>query len=331
MSSEATPPPMTPEQIAATFLPFNGSICMAINVAWLLYGCFLVQAADYFTRYSHKDVWLKYIVGLLVITGAMHIVFGTLTQWGILIENWGVAQIWSATPWASALGPFTSGLNGFIVQLFFVARIWLLKKDNVGRALSMLVGATALLAFGGSIAVMCSFLVMGKDATAIYKIQAVMRLWSVSTVLCDVLIAAIMIGILAKTKQRTSYRTSKSVLQRLMYQSIETGTVTAVDMVLFLICYETMSTNSAYMVWEFASGPLYGNVLVFVLNSRSRLTRTTDNHGLNELTVTGYSSHSGQAVGTVQNRGAIKVTTDVVSHFDRESDNNQIDHKASAF
>ena len=56
-------------------------------------------------------------------------------------------------------------------------------------------------------------------------------------------------------------------------------------MLLDLICYETMQhQNSVYMVWyvvshfslpteilprEYASGPLYGNVLIYVLNSRS--------------------------------------------------------------
>ena len=50
---------------------------------------------------------------VLVLAGAqiLHVGFGTATQWGILVEHWGVAAIWTATPWESALGPFTSGLS----------------------------------------------------------------------------------------------------------------------------------------------------------------------------------------------------------------------------
>ena len=41
-----------------------------------------------------------------------------------------------------------------------------------------------------------------------------------------------------------------NVLGRLIIQSIETGTVTAVNMLVYLICYETMSkVNTVYVIW----------------------------------------------------------------------------------
>lgn len=53
--------------------------------------------------------------GSLVITvtcaGALHVGFGTATQWGILVDHWGDESVWTNTPWSSSLGPFTSGLS----------------------------------------------------------------------------------------------------------------------------------------------------------------------------------------------------------------------------
>ena len=55
---------------------------------------------------------------------------------------------------------------------------------------------------------------------------------------------------LARTRQRTVFRSTRDTIKRLIFQSIETGTVTAVFMVLLLVCYETMQKeNTTYLVW----------------------------------------------------------------------------------
>lgn len=161
----------------------------------------------------------------------------------------------------------------------------------------------------------------GENALAIQTLKTVMRLWSISTVVCDVLIAATMSLILLVARSQTKFKTTQSLLIRLILQSIETGTVTAITMSLFLVCYETMHTNSVYLVWMFASGPLYGNVLVFVLNSRQNhidragLSQCGDIHTLNDMMTPSFvaSIDPTRPVGTRSLNAAVKETTDILT------------------
>ena len=55
---------------------------------------------------------------------------------------------------------------------------------------------------------------------------------------------------LFRSREQTHFKTTKHMITRLIIQSIETGTVTALVMILMVICYETMGAkNLVYVVW----------------------------------------------------------------------------------
>ncbi|KAI5823927.1 hypothetical protein K523DRAFT_421156 [Schizophyllum commune Tattone D] len=271
MSSD--PSAASAEDIAKQFVPVNGPFMISTDFACLLYGCYLVQLNRYFCHYSHRDKWLKLLAVAVTLVSGATIGFAMVSQYKVLVTNSGNPGVWMTSPWEFVMTPVTTGLSAFLVQLFFASRIAFFRRDIIGRILSATVSLVATLAFAGALADMAVYVKNGFNALDLSKIFMVARIWTISSVICDILIAATMTVLLVRSRRQTHFRSTKEMLQRLILQSIETGTVTAFVMVLMLICYETMSSkNSSYTVWELAIGPLYGNVMLFVLNAREGLS-----------------------------------------------------------
>ncbi|TRM64772.1 hypothetical protein BD626DRAFT_489827 [Schizophyllum amplum] len=302
----------------------NGPFLVAVDFVWLLYGCYLAQLSTYYGTYSERDSWLKYLVMAVTMTGGLHVGLGTGAQYGVMVEGWGLPQVWQSTPWEASMLPFTTGLNAFLVQLFFAGRIALIERSIGGKILAASVASVAILAFGGALALMIIYLRAGSNALQITNLLLVTRLWTISSVVCDVSIAGIMIVLLARSHSQAHFRSTKQLVRRLIVQSIETGSVTAVVMILMLICYETMnSQNSTYLIWEYSIAPLYGNVMLFVLNARAGLRpgevfSSTNDFNLHSA-VNFASSTSGETRSS-DDRQAVKVNTNVSVRFEESDD-----------
>ncbi|KAL1729970.1 hypothetical protein EV714DRAFT_237059 [Schizophyllum commune] len=259
---------------------------IAVDVSCLLYGCLLNQASDYFQYHCRRDKWLKYLTIIITVLSGISAVFAVIAQYVVLVRESGNPMVWISGARILLVPLVGSGLNALIVQLFFASRIARFCRDKGGYTLAGIISLTALVAFGGSIAdTMIWPEAKMQDSDTLHLCQklslSVARVgsllvtglvWTISSVICDVLIATTMIVLLARSREEAHFRTTRQMLKRLIIQSIETGSITALVMILLLISYETMgSKNATYVVWEISLGPLYGNVMLFVLNSREGL------------------------------------------------------------
>ncbi|KAL1679752.1 hypothetical protein EV122DRAFT_276920 [Schizophyllum commune] len=318
MADPAQQVPPSPDAIAQMFKGYNGPFLVAVQIGYLLYGFYLAQLNTYFNDHAASDAWYKWLVIAVTCMCGLHLGFGTGASWGVLVEGWGNPVVWQKTPWEASMLPFTTGLTAFLVQTFFAGRIVLIQRDLVGKALAAVVALIALLALAGALGQMIEFLTAGSNALDIAHLQLITRIWTISSVACDVLIAVIMIGILARTRQRTVFRSTRDTIKRLIFQSIETGTVTAVFMVLLLVCYETMQKeNTTYLVWEYSLPPLYGNVMLFVLNARQSFRKDNIKYD----TSMGGTPTIG---GSGRSQPAVKVDTDVVARYDLDLESNNL-------
>lgn len=301
------------EVVAQMFEGYNGPFLVAVQFAYLLYGFYLAQLNTYFNDHFATDTWYKWLVVAVTCTCALHVGFGTGASYGVLVEGWGVMTVWQQTPWEASMLPFTTGLTAFLVQIFFAGRIVLIQRDVVGKSLAVTVVLVAMLALAGALGQMIEFLTAGANALAITNLQLITRIWTIASVTCDVLIAVVMTFILARTHKRTVFRSTKNMIRKLIFQSIETGTITAIFMVLLLVCYETMqAVNTTYLIWEYALPPLYGNVMLFVLNARATFRRDNVKFDTSLTPTIGGSGRSPHAV---------KVDTDIVSRYDVDLEN----------
>ncbi|KAI4525476.1 hypothetical protein K525DRAFT_266057 [Schizophyllum commune Loenen D] len=250
----------TPSDIARAYAPINGPTMIAINMSCLLHGCSLVQlfgtSRDSPTRGSTSLISATVVVTAVAGIGTW---FGVISQYLVLVRHSGNPDVWTSNPWQFLVTLGSTGLTTLLVQLFFVSRIARFRRDIIGKIMATLI----------TMYVKCGLNTLELE-TVLPK--AVTRLWGVSSTICDVLIAAAMSYLLVSSRRHTRVRSTKQMIERLILQSVETGTITAVWMATMITCYETMgSKNTAYVVWEYSIGPLYANVLLFVLNSRERI------------------------------------------------------------
>ncbi|KAL1746951.1 hypothetical protein HDZ31DRAFT_61772 [Schizophyllum fasciatum] len=239
------------DEVGRANASINGPLLVAVNIACLLHGCYLVQLYHYFDRYSDRDKWLLYLVITVTIICGLGTWFAVASEYMVLVDNAGSLAIWKSTPWQMVVPQFTNALSAFLVQLFYVSRIALFRRDIVGKTLVAMIATIAVVALAGSLANTISYTMSGFNTLdfATRLPLAVRRLY--------------------RHRERSYSRGTRQIIKRLIFQSVETGTVTAIVVVVLVVLYETLgSGNALYIVCYLSIGQLYGNVLLFTLNSR---------------------------------------------------------------
>ncbi|KAL1724178.1 hypothetical protein EV715DRAFT_244591, partial [Schizophyllum commune] len=261
----------TPSDIARAYAPMY---MIAINMSCLLHGCSLVQLFGYFARFSDKKEHLAYLAVVVTAVAGIGTWFGVISQYLVLVRHSGNPDVWTSNPWQFLVTLGSTGLSLSLELHVYSRSLTHLQPLCLSSCSSLVVSLVSILAFAGFLAIMVLYVKCGLNTLELETVlpKAVTRLWGVSSTICDVLIAAAMSYLLVSSRRHTRVRSTKQMIERLILQSVETGTITAVWMATMITCYETMgSKNTAYVVWEYSIGPLYANVLLFVLNSRERI------------------------------------------------------------
>jgi len=91
-------------------------------------------------------------------------------------------------------------------------------------------------------------------------------------IVADSIIAIAMTRLLSKFQSDLeSFDNSRSILQKFLTYSINTGLLTTIFIGLSIVCYIFLPHSFAYLAFYFVFGKLYLNSLLGTLNARSRL------------------------------------------------------------
>ncbi|KII86765.1 hypothetical protein PLICRDRAFT_177505 [Plicaturopsis crispa FD-325 SS-3] len=131
--------------------------------------------------------------------------------------------------------------------------------------------------------------VMQGSATIAYAIQIVIKtnfrmnqlleaptIWLVGSFLCDVLIAGSLLRLLKESLSRTAFKSTETILTRLIVLTVQTGFITAIAAGLQLIAYlvNFVEITQCSQLFSLMISKLYSNVLLATLNARaSSMTR----------------------------------------------------------
>ncbi|KAL1724177.1 hypothetical protein EV715DRAFT_285347 [Schizophyllum commune] len=293
MSDNAGSTPSPPSDIASQFIPINGPFMLAGYASCLLYGYYLAQLYVYFNRHAHGDRWSKWLAISIATISGLTIGFSMASQCIILVEHVGDPSVWSSSLWQLALGPLTTGLSAFLVQLFFASRIARLRRVAASKLLAGLI----ILGLSQGLHLME---IKSKSAAAVAR-----HVWLFAGLACDTLITGTSCFFLRQDYEQVHIDATQPRLRSLASKFIETGMILTVVILLSVICYETMGAwNLTYFIWELSIGPLYGNVMLFILNSRQRATCEEDTGDI-ELRSPPLSPGSPKMISHVLSIGAI--------------------------
>ncbi|KAJ7716249.1 hypothetical protein B0H14DRAFT_3013056, partial [Mycena olivaceomarginata] len=156
----------------------------------------------------------------------------------------------------------------FATQFFFACshqgilcrRIWQLRPPTIGRVAVVLIVAVSLLQFAGTLGVTVVYALLQTNFAEITKVT----MWLAGGFVCDIIIAGTMATLLWRAKHRSGFKSTETVLNRLIINTVETGAITAT---LALI----------ELAFEYIQGRMYSNVLLATLNGRHRSRNASEN------------------------------------------------------
>ncbi|KAK7033656.1 hypothetical protein VNI00_012656, partial [Paramarasmius palmivorus] len=242
-----------PDELKSLPLPPTlGAAFIGLFLSAIFYGVTLLQAYQYITGYWKSDpVFLRSFVMLLMVLDTLGLLTTMHFMWFFLIENYGnLGALLTVSPSLVVFLVVTS-LVGFLVQVFYAYRIYMLGGRKIWIPAAIVLLAFACLALG--VTYIVELYIIG----SMLYIPAITFL-STTSLACafasDALIAASMIFYLMQGRQQGMKR-SNNTIKKLMIYSINTGVIT------------TACTIIALLVGQILIDTFYNTVFYFPLNN----------------------------------------------------------------
>ncbi|KAF8884269.1 hypothetical protein CPB84DRAFT_1850694 [Gymnopilus junonius] len=203
---------------------------------------------------SHPIIEMKWI--------SANTLVGTL-----VILGWGNPAGLDFPPWTSTTFPIMSGIIGALVQIFFAWRIWVLKKNYWAGFTSIIIILVALMQCisGTTFAIRSAFI----NILDIAELHPRIIVWLVGAFTADIIIVFAMLYILHSSKTPNFVATNR-LIDRLMFQTIHSGAITAAAALVELILFLIAPNNFMHDTIALFLGKLYSNVLLANLNGRRK-------------------------------------------------------------
>jgi hypothetical protein len=243
-----------------------GVICTAA-----LFGVMSLQTYLYFENYPRDGKWLKALVGAVWVLDLLQMMACSHFVYWYTVSNWGIPDGLNNVHWTGVAHIGLTAFIPFLVQLFFLRRVWILGRNIFIVAF---IGVAASLGAGFGLA-NCVYVARHPHFSSLQGFDWGVDIWLICAPLADVCIAAFLVNALFKSRSGFS----ETIVKRLIVYTINTGLLTSVIAVLDLITFKTLPNGAVHLIFNFMLSKLYTNSLLASLNARSSLSgrgRTTD-------------------------------------------------------
>ncbi|CAL1708082.1 unnamed protein product [Somion occarium] len=253
--------------------PFVGFI-----LNWGLLGVLLVQVYIYHISFPKDQILFKCLVYGIFMLDTLQTCMLTVDMFDNFIYRWGSAGSFSTIGmgWFSFI--ILGGIISAAVQLTFSWRLWILAKSKV---LTGTVATLALTQLGGSI-VGGAQLKSSSGTSQQSRSNVALTVWLAGSALVDVIIAIAMTFLLLRSKKNHKLVESKlqgqnqlshSLINRLIFFVVETGTMTATVAIVAIVTFLAMPQTYVHECPAIILAKLYSNTLLAGFNNRAMMER----------------------------------------------------------
>lgn len=256
-------PTPTPSELAVSLMrgPLMGTV-----FAMLLYGIICLQSHLYFQKYW-SDPWLiRALVGAIWALETIQVVLSIYFVDIYLIVNFGSPSALTFCEWSLSVAAIFGFVIGWMVNLFFVWRIWLLSK-NLWVAGFIGALATTRAAFGITV---CYY-------TFPYPSWHDFRLHAYPYILAGLSLGVVVdcLITLAVSRQllkgKTGAQDTDALITRLLGYTLNTGFITSLFAIIEIITFLVSTQSLVFLAFVFVQNKLYANCLLATLNARQDL------------------------------------------------------------
>ncbi|KAF7349050.1 hypothetical protein MVEN_01426700 [Mycena venus] len=234
-----------------------------------LYTIEVIQAAYYYRHFKHDNWMLKMLVSSAIVLNSVSmfanyssVYLYTITHWGdlVYVENQYWASHFGPTPYPLYL--FSTGVVAALAQSFLVTRYWLLTK-NYFITLTLFLFVTV--AMGGVFASALTLAIFPRFNDR-EKVLIPATTWLVAESVTDIAIALALL--LEFSKVKSSFKETRSLVNRLVAHTIQTGAAGATIALAALIAFLANEESNVCTGIGFCIGHLYYITMLANLNRR---------------------------------------------------------------
>ncbi|KAJ7457790.1 hypothetical protein FB451DRAFT_588791 [Mycena latifolia] len=238
-----------------------------------LYIIEVMQAYKYFENFGGDHLYVKLAICLCLAFDTISIAANYGGVYLYSVVHWGDVAYVQNEYWPLYLYIITTGCTAFVVQNFLIFRYWRATRGFVTALLLMLTSLTAL---AGSIATLVIIVQYSTYAERDHVVAPVI-IWLVASACADIALALTLVWQLRGMK--SAFKSTQSVIKRLIASSIQTGTVTSLVATIVLVTYLSDKESNVTVGIGFCLGRIYTLTLFYNLNNRGRSTVTDGSSG----------------------------------------------------
>ncbi|KAJ7118801.1 hypothetical protein C8R44DRAFT_789321 [Mycena epipterygia] len=242
----------------------TGPTLIGLCLNWGFMGVSAVQIYFYFSNFPNDRKGIKSLVYGLSFLDFLQTCMTTADAFHWFVYGFGDIENLDTTflnPWDMVM---LDTIIGFIVQLFYCWRIYVLRKT---LAIPVIISLISITAFGGGLATAVKSYQLGK-LSLVPTLITTQTIWIGGAVAADILIAAAVSWTLLKAT-RNSIAASQGTIARIIRLTVETNALTAGLALITLILFLGVPKKATLIVPPVAIlGKLYFNCLMAVLNNR---------------------------------------------------------------
>ncbi|KAF8583507.1 hypothetical protein K439DRAFT_50908 [Ramaria rubella] len=242
-----------------------GALLIGLLFAAFLFGTLTLQTYLYFRKFWRDPVLLKVVVMALWSLNTLQMCFISSAQYKYVVTNFLGLLSDNSQAWTETIHLTVTAVITFIVQCFFVTRLWFLS----GKSVLLIIGIIPL---------MVARLAIGITTTAItirignYNSADPERGWMIaclaSPLPMNVFITATLAYFVHRRRPKINLKNTLTLLDTFVLYSLHTALLPCIISVASLICYVSMENSLVFVAVHYILGELYTSCMLVVLNAR---------------------------------------------------------------
>ncbi|KAF8199309.1 hypothetical protein K438DRAFT_1966516 [Mycena galopus ATCC 62051] len=249
----------------------------------------LNEGADLFHISFPRESWgIKALVYTLFVFDLLQTAFSSHLSFAVLVTSWGNPAVFAKLPWTSFSLPVGAGIVSGIVQMFFAWRIYVLKGSN--PYIRIVIALIVMTAFMQTLSAIANGLRFAFAPQITSQLQLAIGVKVKCNLYPKERLLMKFIQDLAHRKFRLRHpncgdddwhslaspsadpwKTTDSIITKLIYHTVETGAVTAIAAGIELVLFLVYPTTFLDDIPAFLLGKLYSNGVLETLNSRPKV------------------------------------------------------------
>ncbi|KAF8342247.1 uncharacterized protein EI90DRAFT_3032610 [Cantharellus anzutake] len=240
---------------------FSGQLLAAV-----FFGIITIQVRTYFSAFPKDSLYIKLAVSFLWVIQGLLVACTTQALYWYLVVASTEKNVLPFVTWEMAMHQTMTVVSSTAVQSFFAYRVYAL---STSRILGCLVELLSLAQFGLGISSAYRAYHLANFSTIPQQERWLIGSWLLMEVICDVTLAVSMTILLRR--QRTGFKQTDNILNKLIVYSINTGTVTGVIAIVICVAFAINGFGFVVLLLGIPFGAVYNFTMLANLHYRTQL------------------------------------------------------------